>query len=56
MALIRDQKLDGLALSSLKRDDALLEIPTTLEAGYPNSEYTFANCPGTSFWNAVASS
>jgi len=41
VTLIQGQKLDGLALSSLKRDDTLPEIPTTLEAGYPNSEYTF---------------
>ena len=39
--LIQAKKLDALALSSLNRDDGLPEIPTTLEAGYPNSDYNF---------------
>jgi tripartite-type tricarboxylate transporter receptor subunit TctC len=39
--LIQAGQLDALAVSSLRRDEALPNIPTTLEAGYPNSEYTF---------------
>lgn len=39
--LIESKQLDGLAVSSLKRDDAVPTIPTTLEAGYPNSDYIF---------------
>jgi tripartite-type tricarboxylate transporter receptor subunit TctC len=39
--LIQAGQLDALAISSLRRDEALPNIPTTLEAGYPNSEYTF---------------
>lgn len=39
--LIEGKELDGLAVSSLKRDDAVPTIPTTLEAGYPNSDYIF---------------
>lgn len=39
--LIESKQLDALAVSSLKRDDALPAIPTTLEAGYPNSDYIF---------------
>ena len=39
--LIQAKQLDGLALSSLTRDGTLPAIPTTLEAGFPNSEYTF---------------
>jgi tripartite-type tricarboxylate transporter receptor subunit TctC len=39
--LIEGKELDGLAVSSLTRDDTLPTIPTTLEAGYPNSDYIF---------------
>jgi tripartite-type tricarboxylate transporter receptor subunit TctC len=39
--LIESKQLDALAVSSLKRDDAVPTIPTTLEAGYPNSDYIF---------------
>lgn len=39
--LIEGKELDGLAVSSLKRDETLPTIPTTLEAGYPNSDYIF---------------
>lgn len=39
--LIQGKQLDGLAVSSLQRDDALPDIPTTREAGYPDSEYIF---------------
>jgi len=40
-ALIEAKELDALAVSSLKRDPNVPNIPTTLEAGYPNSEYIF---------------
>jgi tripartite-type tricarboxylate transporter receptor subunit TctC len=39
--LIEGKELDGLAVSSLTRDETLPAIPTTLEAGYPNSDYIF---------------
>ncbi len=39
--LIEGKKLDALAVSSLKRDSALPNVPTTLEAGYANSDYIF---------------
>jgi tripartite-type tricarboxylate transporter receptor subunit TctC len=39
--LIASNQVRGLAVSSLKRSAALPDIPTTLEAGYPNSDYVF---------------
>jgi tripartite-type tricarboxylate transporter receptor subunit TctC len=39
--LIEGNQVRALAVSSLKRSAALPSIPTTLEAGYPNSEYVF---------------
>jgi tripartite-type tricarboxylate transporter receptor subunit TctC len=39
--LIESHEVRGLAVSSLKRSDALPDIPTTLEAGYPDSDYVF---------------
>jgi len=38
---VRGGKLTALAVSSSKRAAALPEVPTTVEAGYPNSEYNF---------------
>jgi tripartite-type tricarboxylate transporter receptor subunit TctC len=39
--LVREGKLNALAVSSSKRAAALPEVPTTVEAGYPNSDYNF---------------
>jgi tripartite-type tricarboxylate transporter receptor subunit TctC len=39
--LIESNEIRGLAVSSLKRSDVLPDIPTTLEAGYPDSDYVF---------------
>ena len=41
MPLIRDGKLLALAVSSSKRASALPDVPTTVEAGFPNSEFDF---------------
>jgi tripartite-type tricarboxylate transporter receptor subunit TctC len=38
--LIRDGRLLALATSTPTRADALPEVPTSLEAGYPDSDYT----------------
>ena len=38
---LRDGRLLGLAVGSSKRATALPQIPTTLEAGIPNSDYNF---------------
>jgi tripartite-type tricarboxylate transporter receptor subunit TctC len=39
--LIESHAIRGLAVSSLKRAPSLPEIPTTLESGYPDSDYVF---------------
>jgi tripartite-type tricarboxylate transporter receptor subunit TctC len=39
--LVRAGKINALAVSSSKRAAALPEVPTTIEAGYPNSDYNF---------------
>ena len=41
LPLIRSGKLIPLAVSSRDRAIALPDVPTTLEAGYPDSDYTF---------------
>ena len=38
---VKDGKLTALAVSSPKRATALPDAPTTLESGYPDSDYTF---------------
>jgi tripartite-type tricarboxylate transporter receptor subunit TctC len=39
--LIESNALRGLAVSSLKRSPSLPQVPTTLESGYPDSDYVF---------------
>lgn len=41
LPLIKDGKLIALAVGTPKRSLILPDVPTTLEAGYPNSDYTF---------------
>ena len=41
LSLIRDGKLLALAVSSSERSPDLPDVPTTIEAGFPNSEYNF---------------
>jgi tripartite-type tricarboxylate transporter receptor subunit TctC len=43
LAFIREGKLLPLAVSTKARSSALPDVPTTLEAGYVNSDYTFWN-------------
>jgi tripartite-type tricarboxylate transporter receptor subunit TctC len=41
LPLLKDGKVIALAVGSTKRSLALSELPTTLEAGVPNSDYNF---------------
>ncbi len=41
MPLIRDGKVLALAVSSSKRASALPDVPTTVEAGFPDSDFDF---------------
>ena len=41
LSLIRDGKLTALAVSSSERSPKLPNVPTTTEAGFPNSDYNF---------------
>ena len=40
-SLVTEKKLDALAVTSRKRSPALPDVPTTIEAGYPNSDFDF---------------
>ena len=41
LPLLKDGQLQALAVSGSQRASALPDVPTTVEAGYPNSEYNF---------------
>lgn len=41
LPLMKDGQLQALAVSNSTRASALPDIPTTVQAGYPNSEYNF---------------
>jgi tripartite-type tricarboxylate transporter receptor subunit TctC len=41
LAMIKEGKLLALAVSGAARDPMLADVPTTVEAGFPNSDYTF---------------
>jgi len=41
LPLIKDRKVVALAIGSSKRAAVLPDVPTTLEAGFPDSDYNF---------------
>jgi tripartite-type tricarboxylate transporter receptor subunit TctC len=41
LPLLKDGQVQALAVSGSSRASALPDVPTTVEAGYPNSEYNF---------------
>jgi tripartite-type tricarboxylate transporter receptor subunit TctC len=41
LGLIREHKIDALAIGSSGRSSLMPDLPTTVEAGYPNSDYNF---------------
>jgi tripartite-type tricarboxylate transporter receptor subunit TctC len=41
LPFLKDGRLLGLAVGSTKRSSALPDLPTTIEAGIPNSDYNF---------------
>ena len=43
LPFIRDKRLVALAVNTTKRSPTLPDVPTTVESGYPDSEYTFWN-------------
>lgn len=45
LPFIKEGRVLALAVSATKRSPSLPNVPTTIEAGFPNSEYTF--------WNAM---
>jgi tripartite-type tricarboxylate transporter receptor subunit TctC len=43
IGLVKSGQLQALAVSTLRRSPALPDVPTTTEAGFPESDYTFWN-------------
>ena len=41
LPFLKDGKVQALAVSGSQRAAALPDVPTTVEAGFPNSEYNF---------------